>query len=456
MAWKKDEPNVTGLYMEDISRYSMLTVPEEITVGRRARLGYGAHLAITVSAAKLDQVAEALESGGVGVPGAKKEIRAIVRRVAKLRKQRVDFDAKAVAEWPESERWLAEDGRTAMDAVLALVGALGDALAGDGLEPDTAAALVRGTVTALGGSGLQQTHAELLERGHEAVNELVVANARFVIAVAKKYQNKGLELSALISAGNEGLIKAARKFDERMGVRYVSYAAFWISQQIQKELDYSVGAIRPTQTQMVRNRRVWRIVAEARREGREATIREIQEKTRGPNGDGYTEDRIREALDTSIAIMSLDAPVDRGDAGSTTFAQFIGAQDEGEEKEKEEETERRDAVIRAIRDVLTPREAKIIMLYFGIGGQEEWPLADIGESLNISRERARQLKDRALGKLASCRYTAALFEVSGVEEVGPESVVRKVARSRTAEEMARAAADREQFCVDFGLADHST
>src|SRR5690606_4124828 len=153
----------------------------------------------------------------------------------------------------------------------------------------------------------------------------------------------------------------------------------------------------------VRNRRVWRLISEARRDGREPSMEELMKET------GYTEARILEAMDTNIAIMSLDAPVDRGDSGSTTFAQFVGADDSSEEREIE--MERHETVIKAINEVLTPREAKIILLYYGIGGQEEWPLADIGDSLGISRERARQLKDRALEKLANCWFASALLEV---------------------------------------------
>lgn len=401
MSWDNNDPNVTGLYMEDISRYSMLPVDVEIKVGRRARLGYGITVGIGMIRSKLGEVREGLASGGITGRVARLEIRSLERRLMKVRKQRCDFDMKVTTDWPEKDRWMAPQCLEALDRMIEIVTKVRELASKEETETEALVAALDDVLVKT--DQAEQTYSALIDAGHEAVDTLVQANLRFVIAVAKKYQNKGLDLSELISAGNEGLIKAARKFDERMGVRYVSYSAYWISQQIQKELDYAVGTVRPTQTQMVRNRRVWRLISEARRDGREPSMEELMKET------GYTEARILEAMDTNIAIMSLDAPVDRGDSGSTTFAQFVGADDSSEERETE--MERHETVIKAINEVLTPREAKIILLYYGIGGQEEWPLADIGDSLGISRERARQLKDRALEKLANCWFASALLEV---------------------------------------------
>jgi RNA polymerase primary sigma factor len=243
----------------------------------------------------------------------------------------------------------------------------------------------------------------------EARNELVQRNLRFVISVARKYRNKGLDLDELVSAGNEGLIKAAAKFDPSKGVRFVSYAAFWISQQLVKELDYSGDTVRPSQTQMVRNRRVRRLVAEARRGGKHLSEEELMKETQ------FTRARVREALDTDISIMSLDAPVDSGDGSSATLGQFIG--DEEGFEDAGEARERWAAIDKAIGDVLDPRTAKVIRLYYGLHPDEPspWPLTAIGEAIGVSRERARQLKDKGLAILKACRYTDALRELLALE-----------------------------------------
>lgn len=226
----------------------------------------------------------------------------------------------------------------------------------------------------------------------EAQQALVRANLRFVINIAKRYQHHGVPLMDLIQAGNIGLAHAARKFDPRMGNRFISYAIHWICQSIQKEIDNNAGAIRPTQTQMVRVRRVRRLQALARQQlGRELTEEEIRQET------GFTLARINEALEYKPSIQSLDAPIKATEGTTTTLAQII-SYDDGRE-EREDEAALRQAMAKVLAEVLSPREREIIEEYFGFGNRRELSLTEIGAARGISRERARQLKERALRKL---------------------------------------------------------
>lgn len=252
----------------------------------------------------------------------------------------------------------------------------------------------------------------------EAMEKLLLHNLRFVIRIAKKYKGRGLDRGQLISAGNLGLMKAIRKFDPDRGVRLVNYAAFWIVQQIQKELD-GVGDVRPTQTQQMRNRSIRRRLSEAAREGRTLSVDDLVRDT------GFSRARVQEALNTHISFVSLDAPLDANDESSTSYAQVISNREQMEEAE--EAAEMLDTINKAIRDVLDAREAKIIRLYFGIGGHEPWPLNHIGRALGISRERARQLKERAIEKLRDSNYAGLLREFLGLATSSKKNTVIHIA-----------------------------
>lgn len=228
----------------------------------------------------------------------------------------------------------------------------------------------------------------------DAQQELVQANLRFVITIVKRYRHHGVPLMDLIQAGNIGLAQAAKRFDPSMGNRFISYAIHWICQSIQKEIDANGGAIRPTPTQMVRVRRIKRLQAEAQqRLGRELTEEELKEAT------GFTIARINEALEYRPSIQSLDAPVNSADGTTTTLAQVIGYDDGREEREAEAALAQ--ATDKVLSKVLSQREREIIEEYFGFGNRRELSLHEIGTARGITRERARQLKERALRKLRS-------------------------------------------------------
>lgn len=244
----------------------------------------------------------------------------------------------------------------------------------------------------------------------EAQKKLVRANLRFVISVAKRYQRQGVEMNDLIQAGNIGIMHAAKKFDPSQGVRFISYAVYWIAQQIRKEIDATKGDVRASQTQMVRMRRIKRLQKKARQEkGRELTVQELMEET------GYTEARIREALEYRAVMKSLNSPVDPNDDSTTNLAETLGEPNEIEPELAEED--RREIIEDALEEVLSERESSILQEYYGFGGKRELSLTEIGEKRGISRERARQLKERALKKLRQAdEYHDLLKEFFTTEE----------------------------------------
>jgi RNA polymerase primary sigma factor len=235
-----------------------------------------------------------------------------------------------------------------------------------------------------------------LQGDEEAVHLLVNSNLRFVIRLAKQYDGRGVSLMDLINAGNIGLLNAARRYDPSLGYKLISYATRWITQQIQREIDISKGDIRETPTQHVRIRRVRKLNADARQKlGREYTVEELRELT------DFTEDMIREALEYRVTIKSFDEPVNPNDESTTTLAQIIGAEDGREEAEVEAEMEQ--VVRQAMLSILSPREMKTLEDYYGFGGRREMSLTEIGSSQNVTRERARQIKERALKKVRAAK-----------------------------------------------------
>jgi len=233
---------------------------------------------------------------------------------------------------------------------------------------------------------------DALEGDQEAQTKLVVHNLRFVIVQAKKYLNQGLPLMDLIQAGNMGLAHAARKFDPRRKVKFISYAVYWIQQAIQKEIDATNGTIRATQTQMVRLRRVRKLQAQSRQKlNRDLTTYELMRLT------GYTSDRVNEAGEYRVAIKSIDEPMNGDDPGGLTLGQMLGSPDTGDLTEHERAV--RDALEYAFSKLLTDREQQVVREYYGIGTGKGLSLTEIGGVRDISRERVRQLKERVLRKL---------------------------------------------------------
>ncbi|MEX2569862.1 MAG: RNA polymerase sigma factor RpoD/SigA [Gemmatimonadota bacterium] len=228
----------------------------------------------------------------------------------------------------------------------------------------------------------------------EAAERLVTANLRFVISYVKKYQGRGLGLAELVCIGNEGLLKAVKKFDPEKGVKFISYAVWWIRQTVLQALAEQTRSVRIPLNQnsnLVRLSRTETALTQTL--GRSPTDQEIADEMAEPI------DTIRALRRVAASELSLDAPLDRGDRDSSSFGErFAGA--EAEEIEEEVESQaRREFLERMFEKYLTERERKILYLYYGLDEGEERTLEEIGMLLGVTRERIRQIRNRAFEKL---------------------------------------------------------
>jgi RNA polymerase primary sigma factor len=225
----------------------------------------------------------------------------------------------------------------------------------------------------------------------EAIQELARANLRFVISVAKKYQNRGVSLTDLIQEGNVGLVTAARKFDPEQGVKFISYAVWWIRQAILASLANHGRAVRVPLNRASDLARIFREKERLKQEkGREPTTEELAEAT-------HLTPELVESLQTlNAAEIRLDAPI--GDSEDSQLVErFIT--EEAAEPEIEVESRLLTETITAALSTLEARDAKVLRLYFGLEGEREHTLEEIGNMLGVTRERIRQLRDRALRRL---------------------------------------------------------
>jgi RNA polymerase primary sigma factor len=228
-----------------------------------------------------------------------------------------------------------------------------------------------------------------------AAERLVTANLRFVISYVKKYQGHGLELSELVAIGNEGLLKAVRKFDPEHGVKFISYAVWWVRQAVLKALAEQTRSVRIPLNQnsaLIRMSRAESFLAQEL--GREPTDHEVAVALND------TVDNIRSARRMTGAEVSLDAPVERLDRASSTFGERVAGTGHGEIEELTDSRLRREFIDRLFERHLTPRERKILSLYYGLEeGSEALTLERIGALLGVTRERIRQIRERAFEKL---------------------------------------------------------
>src|SRR6476660_9016658 len=225
----------------------------------------------------------------------------------------------------------------------------------------------------------------------EALDKLVRSNLRFVVSVAKKYQNQGVSLSDLINEGNLGLIRAAHKFDETKGIKFISYAVWWIRQSILQALAEQSRIVRVPLNRAGTLHRIGKRANSLLQElGREATHAEIAE------GMDITEEEVAKTMSISQAHLSLDAPLTPGEDNRLLdyLADNVNPTPDEQTFEK--------ALTEAIEESLSglkERESKILRLYFGLDGEDPMTLEDIGTLLGITRERVRQIKEKALLKL---------------------------------------------------------
>jgi RNA polymerase primary sigma factor len=223
----------------------------------------------------------------------------------------------------------------------------------------------------------------------------VTANLRFVISYVKKYQGHGLDLSELVAIGNEGLLKAVKKFDPDQGVKFISYAVWWVRQAVLKALAEQTRSVRIPLNQnsaLIRMGRAETILSQVlKRDPTDAELAKLLEET--------PED-VRAARQLTTSEVSLDAPVDRGDRDASTFGERFTAEADMDIEETTDSKLMREQIDRALRRHLTPRERKILYLYHGLDeSAEAMTLERIGELLGVTRERIRQIRERAFEKL---------------------------------------------------------
>jgi RNA polymerase primary sigma factor len=219
----------------------------------------------------------------------------------------------------------------------------------------------------------------------------VKANLRFVISVAKEYQGQGLPLQDLISEGNLGLIKAAQRFDETRGFKFISYAVWWIRQSILQALAEQSRVVRLPLNRVGAINKVGRALEELEKEfGREPSMDEIAEKM------AMTSFEVADVLKTSARHLSLDEPF-KEEEGNSLLDVIESDRYQPPDGSLMQESLR--VEIEKVLSTLKPREAEIIRLYFGLDGDRPLTLEEIGEHFKLTRERVRQIKEKALRRL---------------------------------------------------------
>ncbi len=248
--------------------------------------------------------------------------------------------------------------------------------------------------------------AQRIKKGdREALEKLTKANLRFVVSVAKQYQNQGLSLPDLINEGNLGLIKAAEKFDETRGFKFISYAVWWIRQSIHQAIAEQSRIVRLPQNQVGSVSKINRALNKFEQENeRRPNVSEIAEKTDLP------EDKVEVALKSNTRHVSVDAPFSDSDDNSLLD---VLVNDDAPMADRSLVIESLRDEIAAALNILNDREQKIIKSFYGIGCQE-MTLEEIGHATGLTRERVRQIKEKAIRKLRNSTNNKLLKTYLGV------------------------------------------
>ena len=233
--------------------------------------------------------------------------------------------------------------------------------------------------------------AQRIRKGDKrALERLTKANLRFVVSVAKQYQNQGLSLPDLINEGNVGLIKAAEKFDETRGFKFISYAIWWIRQSILQAIAEHSRLVRLPLNQVGSVNKITRELNKFEQEHeRKPSVDEIAERVDLP------EDKIADAMKANSRHVSMDAPI--ADGEDSSMIDFLSGDSSNTDRELAIESLK--AEVSRILKLLTDKEQKVLRAFFGIDGSPEMTLDEIGEKYNLTRERVRQIKEKALRRL---------------------------------------------------------
>ena len=225
-----------------------------------------------------------------------------------------------------------------------------------------------------------------------ALEKLTKANLRFVVSVAKQYQNQGLSLSDLINEGNVGLMKAAKRFDETKGFKFISYAVWWIRQSILHAIvEYSRMVRLPLNKMTAYNKVNEAFTKFVQKFEREPTHEELAEIL------GVAEKDIANMLKGGNRHISVDAPLS-DDEGSLTMVDMLTLGDEDSPDLKLMEESVRKEVVDGL-EILSPREIQVVTSYYGLDGNKPLTLEEIGERYDLTRERVRQIKERAIRRM---------------------------------------------------------
>lgn len=228
---------------------------------------------------------------------------------------------------------------------------------------------------------------------HAALEKLTKANLRFVVSVSKQYQNQGLTLPDLINEGNLGLIKAAQRFDETRGFKFISYAVWWIRQSILQALAEQSRIVRLPLNKIGSinkiNKAFSKLEQQFERAPSPAELAECLE---------MTIDEVKQSLQNSGRHISMDAPLSNDDDASNNMYEVYNSEGNSSPDDQLLSQSLRMEIERSLH-TLTTRESDVIKLYFGLSGEHPLTLEEIGESFDLTRERVRQIKEKALRRL---------------------------------------------------------
>ncbi len=230
------------------------------------------------------------------------------------------------------------------------------------------------------------------EGDQDALDKLTKSNLRFVISVAKQYQNQGLTLSDLINEGNVGLVKAAQRFDETRGFKFISYAVWWIRQSILQAISEQSRVVRLPLNKIGDINKI-----------RKAAIHLEQVHERVPSAAEIALEvdmsisNVKQALKNSGRSLSMDAPFQEGENDNNLYDVLSSGESPNPDKELLQDSLRIE-IGRAL-DTLSPRESDVVKLSFGLSGQPAMSLQEIGDTFDLSRERVRQIREKAIRRL---------------------------------------------------------
>lgn len=241
----------------------------------------------------------------------------------------------------------------------------------------------------------------------KALDKLTKANLRFVVSVAKQYQNQGLSLPDLINEGNLGLIKAAQRFDETRGFKFISYAVWWIRQSILQALAEQSRIVRLPLNKVGLTNRIQKAYSQLEQEfEREPSAEELAEMLE------LDIEEVSSTLGIAARHVSMDTPLSEGE-DNTLIDVLENPNAERAETNIEHKESLKQEIDRSLK-TLTERQKEVICFFFGIGVDHPMSLEDIGEKFNLTRERVRQIKDKAITKLRSNSRSKMLRSYLGI------------------------------------------